>query len=78
MCQQSNSELWDSHTNPISLFSQISLQEINVNNIKNSLTHISDFISYRELKNNRKKDIPFLKEFSQVVFDFVIAIFKSS
>jgi len=76
MYQLDNSESWDGHTNSISLFSQMSSQEIDVNNIKISFTYISNFISYRELKNNREKDIPFLKEFSQVIFDFVAAIFK--
>jgi len=76
MYQLDNSESWDGYTNSISLFSQMSSQEINVNNIKISFTYISNFISYRELKNNREKDIPFLKEFGQVIFDFVAAIFK--
>jgi len=58
------------------LFSQTATQEINVNNIKTSLSHISDFISNKELKNNREKDVLFLKEFGQIAFDFVSAIFK--
>jgi len=58
------------------LFSQTATQEIDVNNIKTSLSHISDFISNRELKNNREKDILFLKGFGQIAFDFVSAIFK--
>jgi len=59
------------------MFGQTSPQEINVNNIKLSLTHISNFISNRKLKNNRKEDIPFLKGFSQIAFDFVSTVFKS-
>ena len=58
------------------MFSQTTTQEINVNNIKTSLSHISDFISNRELKNNREKDILFLEGFGQIAFDFVSAIFK--
>ena len=58
------------------MFSQITLQEININNIKISLSCISDFIGNRELKNNRKDDIPFLKGFGQVAFDFVSSVFK--
>ena len=46
------------------MFGQTSFQEINVNNIKILLSHIANFISNRELKNNRKEDISFLKDFS--------------
>jgi len=74
ICQPGNPKSWDGRTNPISLFGQI--QEIDVNNVKISLAHISDFISYRELKNNREEDISFLKGFGQVVFDFIAAVFK--
>jgi len=74
--QLDNPNLWNSHTNLISMFSQITLQEININNIKISLSCISDFIGNRELKNNRKDDIPFLKGFGQVAFDFVSSVFK--
>jgi len=63
MCQLDNPELWDGHTDPILLFGQTPSQEINVNNIKISLPQISDFISNRKLKNNREKDISFLKGF---------------
>jgi len=45
MCQLGNPDLWNGCTNPISIFSQTMLQEININNIKISLHHISDFIS---------------------------------
>jgi len=58
------------------MFSQIASQEININNIKISLSCISDFISNRKLKNNRENNIPFLKGFGQVTFDFVFSIFK--
>jgi len=51
-------------------------QKIDVNNIKISLTQISNFISNKELKNNREEDISFLKGFGQVAFDFEAAIFK--
>jgi len=58
------------------MFGQTSSQKIDVNNIKLSLTRISDFISNKELKNNRKKDISFLKGFSQITFDFVFCYFQ--
>ena len=58
------------------MFGQISSQKININNIKILLSCITDFIGNRELKNNREKDIPFLKGFSQIAFNFVSAIFK--
>ena len=38
--------------------------------------YIPDFIGNRELKNNRKMDIPFLSGFGQIAFDFVSSIFK--
>jgi len=69
-------DLWDGHTNLISMFSQIALQEIDVNNIKISLSCISNFISNRELKSNREDNILFLKGFGQVTFDFVSSVFK--
>jgi len=74
--QLGNSDLWDGHTNPISMFGQIASQEIDVNNIKISLSHISNFIVNRELKNNKEDDISFLKGFDQVAFNFVSSIFK--
>ena len=58
------------------MLGQISFQKINVNNIKILLSCIANFIGNRELKNNRKEDIPFLKGFSQIAFNFVFAIFK--
>ena len=63
MCQLGNLDLWDGCTSPISMFGQIVLQEINVNNIKIPLHHIFDFVSNRDIKNNREEDIPFLKGF---------------
>ena len=71
-----NPKLWNGHTNPISMFGQNNTQEININNIKISLICISYFISNRELKNNRKIDIPFLSSFGQIIFNFVSSIFK--
>ena len=68
--------MWDGHINLISMFRQNNTQEIDVNNIKISFIHISDFISNRELKNNMEKDIPFLSSFDQIAFDFVFFIFK--
>lgn len=58
------------------MFGQIISQEININNIKISLIHISDFISNKELKNNREEDILFLKGFGQITFDFISSVFK--
>jgi len=58
------------------MFSQISLQEIDVNNIKISLSYISNFISNRELKSDKENNIPFLKGFGQVAFNFIFFIFK--
>ena len=52
-------------------------QEINVYNIKISLFYIFDFINNKKLKNNREKDISFLKNFSQIVFNFIFTIFKN-
>jgi len=76
LCQLGNPKSWDSHTNPTSMFSQTSSQKIDVNNIKILLSHISNFISNRELKNNREEDIHFLKGFGQIAFDFVATVFK--
>jgi len=33
-------------------------------------------LQHRELKNNREKDILFLKSFGQITFDFVSSVFK--
>jgi len=69
--QPGNPNLWDGHTNLISIFSQI-----DVNNIKISLLCISNFIGNRELKSNRENNISFFKGFGQVIFDFVSSVFK--
>ena len=74
--QLGNHSLQDGCTNPIFMFGQIISQEININNIKISLIHISDFISNKELKNNREEDILFLKGFGQITFDFISSVFK--
>jgi len=58
------------------MFGQTASHEININNIKISLIYISNFISNRELKNNREEDIPFLKCFGQITFDFISFVFK--
>ena len=74
--QPGNPDSWDGRTNLISLFGQNDTQEIDVNNIMISFRCISDFISNRELKNNREEDIPFLSGFGQIAFDFVSFLFK--
>ena len=74
--QPGNPDSWNSCTYRISLFGQTATQEIDVNNIKTSLSHISNFINNKELKNNREEDILFLKGFGQIAFDFVSAVFK--
>ena len=58
------------------MFGQTLSQEIDINNIKILLSQISNLIVNRELKNNREEDISFLKDFSQVTFNFVSTIFK--
>ena len=58
------------------MFGQTASQEIDINNIKISLIHISNFISNRELKNNREEDILFFKGFEQIAFNFESSIFK--
>jgi len=74
--QLGNPDLWDGHMNPIFLFGQNNTQKIDINNIMISLRHISDFISNRKLKNNKKEDISFLSGFSQITFDFISFLFK--
>ena len=37
-------KLWEGHMQPISIFGRISTQDIDINNIKASLSHILDFI----------------------------------
>ena len=58
------------------MFGQTASQEIDINNIKISLIYISNFISNRELKNNREEDILFFKGFGQIAFNFESSIFK--
>ena len=41
-----------------------------------SLRCILDFISNRELKNNKEEDISFLSSFGQIAFDFISFLFK--
>ena len=58
------------------MFRHNNTQEIDINNIKISLIHISDFIRNKKLKNNRKEDIPFLNGFGQIIFEFISSLFK--
>ena len=58
------------------MFGQTVSQEIDVNNIKISLICIFNFISNRELNNNREENILFLKDFGQIAFNFVFSVFK--
>ena len=60
----------------ISIFGRMSTQDIDINNIKASLSHISDFITDQQIKNNRKIDISCLEGFSKVAFEFVKSIYK--
>ena len=54
----------------------MSTQDIDINNIKASLSHISDFITDQQIKNNRIIDISCLEGFSKVAFEFVKSIYK--
>ena len=74
--RNSNPDLWDGCTNPISLFRWNNIQEIDVNNIMISLRYILDFISNKKLKNNREENILFLSSFGQIAFNFVFFLFK--
>jgi len=74
--QPGNPDSWDGYTNLIFIFGQTASQEIDINNIKISLIHISNFINNKELKNNKEEDIPFLKGFGQITFDFISSVFK--
>jgi len=67
---------WEGHMQLISIFGRMSTQDIDINNIKVSLSHISDFIADQQIKNNRKIDISCLEGFSKVVFEFVKSIYK--
>ena len=67
---------WEGHMQLISIFGRMSTQDIDINNIKASLSHISDFIADQQIKNNRKIDISCLEGFSKVAFEFVKSIYK--
>jgi len=67
---------WEGHMQLISIFGRMSTQDIDINNIKVSLSHISDFIADQQIKNNRKIDISCLEGFSKVAFEFVKSIYK--
>ena len=67
---------WEGRTQPISIFGRISIQGIDVNNIKTSLTRISEFIANRHIKNNKETDIPCLESFSKIAFELVKSIYK--
>jgi len=54
----------------------MSTQDIDVNNIKESLSYILDFIADQHIKNNREIDILCLEGFSKVAFKFVKSIYK--
>ena len=55
LCQPDNPKSWDGQTNPIFMFGQTSSQEIDVNNIKILLSHISNFISNRVWRITERK-----------------------
>jgi len=54
----------------------MSTQDINVNNIRTSLTCISEFIISRYIKNNRETDIPCLEGFGKITFNLVKSIYR--
>ena len=54
----------------------MSTQDIDINNIKVSLSYILDFIADWHIKNNREIDISCLESFSKVAFKFVKFIYK--
>ena len=74
--QLDNLNSWDGHTQPISIFGKYSTQDIDINNIKISLSRMLDFITNYHIKNNRKGDILCLEGFGQVAFEFIISILK--
>jgi len=74
--QPDNLNSWEGHTQPISIFGKHSTQDININNIKISLSRILDFITNYHIKNNKKGDILCLEGFGQVAFEFIIYILK--
>ena len=45
------------HTQPLSIFEKQDTQDTNINNIKISLSRISDFIANYHIVNNREGDI---------------------
>ena len=67
---------WKGQTQPISIFGRISIQDIDVNNIKTSLIYISEFIVNCHIKNNKETDILCLEGFSKIAFELVKSIYK--
>jgi len=67
---------WEGQTQSISIFGRMSTQDIDVNNIKTSLTHISEFIGSCYIKNNRETDIPCLEDFGKIIFNLVKSIYR--
>jgi len=55
---------------------KLSTQDIDVNNIKISLTRISEFITNCHIKNNKETDISYLEGFSKIAFELVKSIYK--
>ena len=74
--QPADIKAWEGRTQPISIFGRMSTQDIDVNNIKASLSRILDFIADRQIKNNREIDIPCLEGFGKVAFKFIKSIYK--
>ena len=59
--------LWDSNSNPISIFGIIKKSVDNVKNIIVSLNYMVSFINKKDIKNNRKINLLYLKDFGQAV-----------
>jgi len=74
--QSTNQNSWNSQSNLILIFKAKKLKITDINNIKLSLYWIADFIKNYTLKNNREKNILYLKGFGQAAYSLVSAMFE--
>ena len=52
-------------------------QEIDSKNIYTSLLYMADFIYNRKLEGKTEKDFPFLSEFGEAAWSFLLSIYEA-
>ena len=77
LVSKASHNIWDDNLNLISMFDMIKKLAENIKNIIISLNHMISFIDKRDIENNRKSNLSYLKGFGQVAWSLISTIYKS-